>query len=99
MIPHRAGSRISRGSGETIFVFEFKRVPHPSQNLFWENLAMNAIENFVSDLLLKAVRKSVPALAPTDDAKVRKLVSDLVTIAVDATAVFFAIRAASQAKG
>lgn len=93
MIPHRAGSRISRSTGETIFVFEFKRQPFFVPP-FSENPLMDTIENFIADLVLKAVHKSVPNLQPADDAKVKKVVADFVTTGMDLAAVFFALRAA-----
>jgi hypothetical protein len=95
MTPHRAGTRISRTSGETIFVFEFKR--RASQSTSSQETFMDTIENFISDLILKAVHKAVPNLAPADDEKVKKVVQDFVVTGMDLAAVFFALRTAKAA--
>ena len=91
MTPYRAGARLSRATGETIFVFEFKRVPSsPLQ----ESTLMDTIESFIADLILKAIHKAVPNLQPADDEKVKKVVADFVTTGMDVAAVYFALRAA-----
>ena len=90
MTPYRAGSRVSRRTGETIFVFEFKRTPATQP----ENPLMDTIESFISDLILKAIHKAVPNLQHADDEKVKKVVADFVTTGMDLAAVYFALRAA-----
>lgn len=55
---------------------------------------MDSIEQFLSDLVLKAVHKAAPTLATDDDAKVTKAVADFVATTMDLAAVYFAIRAA-----
>jgi hypothetical protein len=91
MTPYRAGSRVSQRTGETIFVFEFKRTPIQP-----ENPLMDTIESFISDLILKAIHKAVPNLQPADDEKVKKVVADFVTTGMDLAAVYFALRAAKS---
>jgi hypothetical protein len=95
MTPYRAGSRVSQRTGETIFVFEFKRAPSPQpEPTLPENPLMDTIESFIADLILKAIHKAVPNLQPADDAKVTKVVADFVTTGMDLASVYFALRAA-----
>lgn len=59
---------------------------------------MDALEQYVADLITRALHKQVPALSPADDAKVAKAVQDFVSTAMDLTAVYFALRAAKGTK-
>jgi hypothetical protein len=58
---------------------------------------MDAIEQYVTDAIVKALNKSAPALSAADDAKVTKTVQDFVTTGMDVAAVYFALRAAKTA--
>jgi hypothetical protein len=57
---------------------------------------MDSIENFVSELLIKALHKTAPQMSADDDAKVTKSVQDFVITAMDLTAVYFVLRAAKS---
>ncbi len=58
---------------------------------------MDSIETFLSDLIVKALKKSAPNLTADDTAKVTKAVQDFVTTGMDVAAVYFAIRNAKAA--
>ncbi len=58
---------------------------------------MDVIEQYVTDLITKALHKQAPGLSAADDAKVNKAVTDFVTTGMDLAAVYFALRAAKPA--
>jgi hypothetical protein len=92
MTPYKTGQRISRATGETIYIFEFKlqtQTPH-------QETPMDAIESFITSAIIKALHKSTPTLTADDDAKVTKAVADFVTTTMDLIAVYFAIRNAKK---
>jgi hypothetical protein len=102
VIPYRAGVRASRTTGGPIYVFEFRPAPPglaaASSTDAQLEVLMNAIEQYVTDVILKALHKQAPALSAADDAKVTKAVTDFVTTGMDLAAVYFALRAAKAAK-
>ena len=97
-MPYRAGVRPSASTGEPIYVCEFRAAPRPlvvaSDSHTPLEDTMDALEQYVADLITKALHKQVPAMSPADDAKVAKAVEDFVSTAMDLTAIYFALRAA-----
>ena len=86
---YKTGTRQSRSSGQTIYIYEFTLAPkHP----LLENRIMDMIESFIASTIVKALHSAHPTLTPDDDAKVTKAVGDFVATAMDLVAVYFAIR-------
>jgi hypothetical protein len=96
LTPYKTGQRISRATGETIHIFEFKLQPPTSNPNSPKETPMDAIESFITSTIIKALHKSTPTLTADDDAKVTKAVADFVTTTMDLIAVFFAIRNAKK---
>ncbi len=96
MIPHRAGQRPSRSTGQPVYVFEFVAAPPgpPVVSSATVEDVMDAIEQYVAAVITKALHAQAPALSAADDAKVNKAVTDFVTTGMDLAAVYFALRAA-----
>ncbi len=93
---------MSRSTGEPVYVFEFRAAP-PGPPVVSDGFTsledvMDVIEQYVTDLINKALHKQVPALSADDDAKVTKAVQDFVTVSMDLAAVYFALRAAKGTK-
>ena len=101
MTPYRAGVRVSRTDGRPVYVFEFRAAP-PGPPVVSDidatlEAVMDVIEQYITDLITKALHKEAPALSAADDAKVSKAVQDFVTTGMDLAAVYFALRAAKTA--
>jgi hypothetical protein len=96
MTPYKTGQRISRSTGETIYIFEFKLQPPTPCPTSQKETPMDAIESFITSAIIKALHKSTPTLTADDDAKVTKAVADFVTTTMDLVAVYFAIRNAKK---
>src|SRR5258708_4083712 len=62
------------------------------------NPIMDSVESFLSQLLIKILHKSAPALSPEDDAKVTKAVQDFITTTMDLTAIYFALKKSQSIK-
>jgi hypothetical protein len=90
LTPYKSGTRISRSTNQTIYVFEFKLSPPPKET------SMDMIESFIANAIIKALHKSAPGLTPDDDAKVTKAVTDFVTTSMDMVAIYFAVRNAKK---
>jgi hypothetical protein len=57
---------------------------------------MDSVESFLSSFILKTLLHSYPNLSPDDQAKIQKTVADLVTSAMDVTAIYFLLRNAKN---
>jgi hypothetical protein len=91
LVPYKSGTRISRSTGDTILIFEFKLCSKPK-----ETTAMDMIETYIANAIIKALHSSHPTLTADDDAKVTKAVTDFVTTTMDLVGVYFTVRNAKK---